>query len=1119
MTPIKNVYRIFIGLLVAFALIGAKMFSGGPPPEFTGAPGEQMCTSCHSGAAVNSGPGIAEIIVEPGVTEYTPGQIYTVTVKLTEAGFSKFGFELTALDETKQMAGNLVGTDNATNVVFGSGPNASRQYVQQTALGNTETSPGQRVWTFEWEAPANNVGPVTFYLAALSANNNGNTSGDKVYSKTLALMPASDNTIFVSGVGGDVFCDGDPIAVNYVASGTFAADNQFIVQLSDENGSFTSPTNLSAQLTGDGFVIAGLPLDAPVSSLYRVRVVSTNPSVFGSDNGTDLLIQAKPVANIIESTAVACLNSGEAIYTAEDIFGQYVWLISPNGTIIDGANTATVSVLWFSGTQGTVSLYATNDCGVSDTVSTTVEIVPGPSPAAATQDASEPGATDGSITVSVADGQPPYTFSLDGAPFQGSSVYNNLGAGTYLVAVRDANGCENAVQAVIQEPGLDVLTVGPLADTILCAGNSFFIPYNDNGLFAPDNQFFAQLSDENGSFAAPTPIGIDANATGLIEATVPGNALAGTGYRIRIVATNPPYVGGDNGTDLTIKYGAVANIIQGASQICLSDGPVTFAAEPTDGAYVWSAPGGVINFGQNTIQAIVSWSVAGSYTLTLETGNECGVAQQNFSVLVTPAPSLGANATPTSAPGASDGVITVNATGGAPPYLYALGNQSYQPGSQFSGLNAGTYTVNVIDDNGCTASLDVTVPEGVTASIGTDGVAPTTLCPNQNFSVSFTRSGNFAADNLFQVELSDNTGNFTNPLTVGSSSDGPNIACTFPAGVPAGGGYRVRVVSTNPALQGLPAPQTLDALKEPLLTIASQNQNVCLNTNGTYKAEGGAAGEVYTWTVNGGNIVTGQGTTTLVVQWTAVGPQTIKFVAANVCGSQSLNYDVTVNALPTLNAMQANTSGPGMPDGSITAAGAGGVPPYQYALNGGAWQDSGFFGGLLAGTYTVQVKDAKGCIGQTPVTINEACGGLTLVPSISNVKCYGGADGTISVTVAGGLSPYLYSLDGGPYTSANLFSNLTAGAHNVVVKDGAGCTGSSQSFVAQPLHTLRFFTVVKNSTKIVASGIGGTPGYSFSIDGTNYQTSGIFSGLSQGTYILRLKDANDCEITRTVVLN
>src|SRR5262245_7138535 len=84
---------------------------GGPNPANTGAPGETDCTSCHGPAPVNSGSGTLTITGLPAT--YTPSQEIAVTVTLGQSGRSRFGFELTAIDDQGRKAGDLIRTDTS----------------------------------------------------------------------------------------------------------------------------------------------------------------------------------------------------------------------------------------------------------------------------------------------------------------------------------------------------------------------------------------------------------------------------------------------------------------------------------------------------------------------------------------------------------------------------------------------------------------------------------------------------------------------------------------------------------------------------------------------------------------------------------------------------------------------------------------------------------------------------------------------------------------------------------------------------------------------------------------------------------------------------------------------
>jgi PKD repeat protein len=109
---------------------------------------------------------------------------------------------------------------------------------------------------------------------------------------------AVTNTITTTSVSQDTLCPNDAIVVNYSASGTFNSGNVFTAELSDALGSFSSPTAIgSITSTTSGSINAIIPGSTPAGTGYRIRVVSSNPSVNGTDNGNNLIIGAYPSAN------------------------------------------------------------------------------------------------------------------------------------------------------------------------------------------------------------------------------------------------------------------------------------------------------------------------------------------------------------------------------------------------------------------------------------------------------------------------------------------------------------------------------------------------------------------------------------------------------------------------------------------------------------------------------------------------------------------------------------------------------------------------------------------------------------------------------------------------------
>jgi uncharacterized repeat protein (TIGR01451 family) len=188
------VLLVFTAGLLAFLLTDnhasriAQAYSAGPPAGHTGAPGEFTCAECHTAQVVGNG---SFSINAP--QSYVPGQTYQITVNHVNSDPTRlrWGFELTALADDQTKAGNLQSANNQTQILNNDGPGGSRQYVEHTALGTFQGQQGGANWTFNWTAPATDVGNVTFYAAGNQANNDGNSTGDYIYTTFVAATPAA----------------------------------------------------------------------------------------------------------------------------------------------------------------------------------------------------------------------------------------------------------------------------------------------------------------------------------------------------------------------------------------------------------------------------------------------------------------------------------------------------------------------------------------------------------------------------------------------------------------------------------------------------------------------------------------------------------------------------------------------------------------------------------------------------------------------------------------------------------------------------------------------------------------------------------------------------------------
>ncbi len=157
----------------------APFNANGPSGGQAGAPGEQNCTSCHSGATQNGANENLLVVnndIGFGITQYTPGASYAVNLSMASDPAKK-GFQVTALNAANTMAGNFVPGAN-TQIKTATISGGQRKYATHKSSSNTSAT---QTWNWTWEAPATEQGAITFYVATNKANNNGNDNGDIIY--------------------------------------------------------------------------------------------------------------------------------------------------------------------------------------------------------------------------------------------------------------------------------------------------------------------------------------------------------------------------------------------------------------------------------------------------------------------------------------------------------------------------------------------------------------------------------------------------------------------------------------------------------------------------------------------------------------------------------------------------------------------------------------------------------------------------------------------------------------------------------------------------------------------------------------------------------------------------
>lgn len=225
--------------------------------------------------------------------------------------------------------------------------------------------------------------------------------------------------------------------------------------------------------------------------------------------------------------------------------------------------------------------------------------------------------------------------------------------GNIFFDISNANFTIQAGSAV-----LSVLNTDPVTTTPICAGLTLPVSFTGNGPANAGNVYTAQLSNNAGSFASPVNIGTltSTSPAGTINCTIPGGTSQGTGYRIRVISSNPAITGSNNGTNLTIlNTVGTTGSISGSAAVCQGQTGVVYTIPAVTNAttYAWTLPSGfTITAGANTNSITVSVSgtaASGNITVTPSNGCNTGVTSSPFSVTVNPLPGAAGTITGTAA--------------------------------------------------------------------------------------------------------------------------------------------------------------------------------------------------------------------------------------------------------------------------------------------------------------------------------------------------------------------------------------------------------------------------------------------------------------------------------------
>ena len=261
------------------------------------------------------------------------------------------------------------------------------------------------------------------------------------------------------------------------------------------------------------------------------------------------------------------------------------------------------------------------------------------------------------------------------------------------------------------------------------------------------------------------------------------------------------------------------------------------------------------------------------------------------------------------------------------------------------------------------------------------------------------------------------------------------------------------------------------------------------------------------------------GQTTSTINNLSAGIYNVVVTDANGCATNA-TYIVTQPSLLTANATGVSTAC----SNTASVLANGGSTPYSFLWSNGATTPN--VNNLAAGTYTVNVTDALGCVAVASVTVT-AKEAFNPSATVINVSCFAQATGSLNVSAGnGGTAPFQYSLDGIIFQAGNVFNNLPAGTYTITVKDVNGCAAFVTKTIIQPSLLAVFVNSIQkscfgsNTGAITITAIGGSAGYSYSWSGPNNFTSTQkdIQNLATGSYNITIADNNNCIKQATAIV-
>jgi hypothetical protein len=401
---------------------------------------------------------------------------------------------------------------------------------------------------------------------------------------------------------------------------------------------------------------------------------------------------------------------------------------------------------------------------------------------------------------------------------------------------------------------------------------------------------------------------------------------------------------------------------------------------------------------------------AGNYTVTVRDALQC---PRNLNVTVTQNDSIAislASIVKVSCATAQDGAININVAGGVGPYTYLWSNGATVKNP--SGLSVGSHAVFVTDSKGCVRQQTFTIGQEVVMQVGLLNMLPS-ACEQ-------------AATGELSIQVSGGTTPYTYSWTGGQTTANPvNLSPGF---------HTVTITDGRgcTAVDSFAVGTSTDTI---VAALVQMNPAACpAITDGslTISVNGGNAPYTFSWS-NGSTVQNPQALTSGVY---AVTIRDVLGCLNDYAFEVTARDTLAISAIAIQDASCVTAS-----DGSVALTVSGGASPYTYSWsNGSTLPDPA---DLPSGENTVLVRDNAGCEGVASFTIGSPAPPEVIVDQITPVFCADDEEGSISVTISGGVAPYTYSWSNGqPFED---IIEVKGGWHVLAITQANGCRTLSDS--------------------------------------------------------------------------